>query len=31
MIFRPFSNENRERFGGLPVFMCASISQSIHR
>jgi hypothetical protein len=29
MSFRQISGANRERFGGLPVFMCASISPSI--
>jgi hypothetical protein len=31
MIVRPFGNDDRERFGGLPVFMCASFSRDISR
>jgi len=31
MIVRPFSNDDRERFGGLPVFMCAILSSGTSR
>jgi hypothetical protein len=31
MIVCPFSSDNRERFGGLPVFMSASFSPGISR
>ena len=31
MIVRPFSNDDRERSGGLPVFVCAIFSFGIPR